>query len=143
MKDQQRLMGGGAHSILGTLSPSDPDEKNKLVLLYRNIWGHAWRRRWGQEDLRRGSAAHHLGDGQGEGSEALQVDLQSAAGHRDDVAAQEHSLDALAVLAIAHAAEGVILAAQVHAHGVHQLILGPPNVLGPAAKPNSFSQTAQ
>lgn len=76
--------------------------------------------------------AHHLGDREDEGSKALQVDLEGAAGNGNDVAAQEDALDALAVLAVAHAAKGVILTAQVHAHRVHQLVLGPPHVLGPA-----------
>ncbi len=84
--------------------------------------------------------AHHLGDGQGEGSEALQIDLEGAAGDGDNVTAQEDTLDALAVLAVAHAAEGVVLTAQVHAHSVHQLVLGPPDVLGPARHHSRMSQ---
>ena len=36
--------------------------------------------------------AHHLGDGQHQGAQALQVDLERTAGHVDHVAAQEHAL---------------------------------------------------
>ena len=76
--------------------------------------------------------AHHLRDGEDKGSEALQVDLEGAASNRDNIAAQENTLDALAVLAIAHAAKCIILTAQMHAHGVQQLVLRPPDILGPA-----------
>ena len=82
----------------------------------------------------RGTPAYHLRDGQHERAQALQVDLERAAGNVDDIAAQEDALDALAVLAVAHAAEGVILAAQVHAHCVLQLVLGAAHILGPAAE---------
>ena len=82
----------------------------------------------------RGMGAHHLRDGQHERAQALQVDLERAACDVDDIAAQEDALDALAVLTVAHAAEGVILAAQVHAHCVLQLVLGAAHILGPVAE---------